>query len=79
MVWFKKKNELLAGSKARSVKVPKGLWVKCDHCGEIIYKKEVKRNLDVCPKCNYHFRISAATRIHIMFDEGSFVESDKGS
>lgn len=77
MVWFKKKNGLREEGKDRSVKVPKGLWVKCDHCGEIIYKKEVKRNLDVCPKCNYHFRISAATRIDITLDEGSFKEGDE--
>jgi acetyl-CoA carboxylase carboxyl transferase subunit beta len=77
MVWFKKKNVLVTEAKDRNVKVPKGLWVKCDHCGEIIYKKEVKRNLDVCPKCNYHFRISAATRIDITLDEGSFVECDE--
>jgi acetyl-CoA carboxylase carboxyl transferase subunit beta len=77
MVWFKKKEELTDKRKDRSVKVPQGLWVKCENCGEIIYKKEVGRNLDVCPKCNYHFRISAATRINIIFDEGSFKESDE--
>ncbi|MBE9531218.1 MAG: acetyl-CoA carboxylase carboxyltransferase subunit beta [Proteobacteria bacterium] len=76
MVWFKKKNVLLEDGKDRSVKVPKGLWVKCEHCGEIIYKKEVNRNLDVCPKCNYHFRITASTRIEITLDEGSFIEDD---
>ncbi len=76
MVWFKKKDSLPNAQKDRSVKVPQGLWVKCENCGEIIYKKEVSRNLDLCPKCNYHFRISAATRIKITFDERSFVESD---
>ncbi|MEE9543440.1 MAG: acetyl-CoA carboxylase, carboxyltransferase subunit beta [Thermodesulfobacteriota bacterium] len=76
MVWFKQKEELKDKRKGRSVKVPQGLWVKCENCGEIIYKKEVSRNLDVCPKCNYHFRISAATRISITFDEGSFLEVD---
>jgi acetyl-CoA carboxylase carboxyl transferase subunit beta len=79
MVWFKQKTEdEKAAKKDRSVKVPQGLWVKCENCGEIIYKKEVNRNLDVCPKCNYHFRISAATRISITFDEGSFKEGDAG-
>lgn len=77
MVWFKKKEPLKDARKDRSVKVPQGLWVKCENCGEIIYKKEVSRNLDLCPKCNYHFRISAATRINITFDEGSFIEGDK--
>ncbi|MBI5344110.1 MAG: acetyl-CoA carboxylase carboxyltransferase subunit beta, partial [Deltaproteobacteria bacterium] len=63
-------------SDGKSVKVPLGLWVKCEHCGEIIYKKEAERNLDVCPKCNYHFRISARARINMVIDEGTFVEHD---
>ena len=53
--------------------IPEGLWVKCQGCNEIIYKKELERNLDVCPKCNYHFRINSASRIKIIFDEGTFV------
>ncbi|MHB8282662.1 MAG: acetyl-CoA carboxylase, carboxyltransferase subunit beta [bacterium] len=53
--------------------IPEGLWVKCPGCSEIIYKKELERNLEVCPKCNYHFRINSESRIKIMFDEGSFV------
>lgn len=78
--WFKKKEFKLKGLKGTGsedgVKVPKGLWVKCDHCGEIIYKKEVVANLHVCPKCSYHFRISAMERINLIFDEGSFEEYD---
>ncbi len=75
MVWFKK--EIFSnGDDGKSVKVPFGLWVKCENCGEIIYKKEVERNLDVCPKCNYHFRISAHSRINIIVDEGTFKEHD---
>lgn len=72
--WFKKSGPSKAKDGEQSVKIPQGLWVKCDHCGEIIYKKEVERNLDVCPKCNYHFRISAARRINTVVDSGSFVE-----
>jgi acetyl-CoA carboxylase carboxyl transferase subunit beta len=75
MVWFKKKNP--SRGEGKGIKIPHGLWVKCDHCGEIIYKKEVERNFDVCPKCNYHFRISAMKRINIVVDEGTFVELDQ--
>ena len=75
MIWFKK-DMIANGEESKSVKVPLGLWVKCDHCGEIIYKKEVERNLDVCPKCNYHFRISAMGRLNMTFDEGTFIERD---
>lgn len=73
MAWFKKTKEVKAEKK---VKIPEGLWVKCDSCKEIIYKKEIEKNLQVCPKCNYHFRISATERIKLIADEGSFMEID---
>jgi acetyl-CoA carboxylase carboxyl transferase subunit beta len=75
MAWFKKSKELKTDKK---VKIPEGLWVKCDSCKEIIYKKEIDKNLKVCPKCNYHFRISARERIKLLVDDGSFVEIDSG-
>lgn len=75
MAWFKKGKELKADKK---VKIPEGLWVKCDNCREIIYKKEIDKNLQVCPKCNYHFRISAMERLKLIVDEGSFIEMDEG-
>ncbi len=74
MAWFKKTKELRSDKKG---KIPEGLWVKCDNCKEIIYKKEIDKNLSVCPKCNYHFRISARERIKLLIDEGSFVEFDE--
>ncbi len=69
MAWFKKEGE-------GRVSIPKGLWIKCNHCNQMLYKKEVEWNLSVCPKCNYHFRISARDRIAIMTDAGSFQELD---
>src|SRR4030065_1649695 len=76
MGWFKKEILSNGSEEAKSVKVPLGLWVKCETCTEPIYKKEAERNLAVCPKCNYPFRISAATRIDIIIDAGTFVEHD---
>ena len=75
MAWFKKGKELKTDKK---IKIPEGLWVKCDSCKEIIYKKEIDKNLKICPKCNYHFRISARERIKLLVDEGSFIEIDSG-
>ena len=72
MAWFKKTREVKT---EKRVKIPEGLWVKCDNCKEIIYKKEIEKNLQVCPKCNYHFRISAAERINFIADEDSFMET----
>lgn len=74
MAWFKKPKDIRTDKKG---KIPEGLWVKCDSCKEIVYKKEIDRNLKVCPKCNYHFRISARERLKLLVDEGSFVEVDE--
>ncbi len=75
MAWFKKSKEIKTDKK---VKIPEGLWVKCESCREIIYKREIEKNLQICPKCNYHFRISARERLGLLVDEGSFVEMDAG-
>ncbi len=71
MKWFKRSSE-----EEKKVKIPEGLWVKCLNCKEILYKKEVDRNLQVCPKCNYHFRLSARQRLRYLVDGGSFEEFD---
>jgi acetyl-CoA carboxylase carboxyl transferase subunit beta len=71
MAWFKKSKEQRL---AKKVRIPEGLWVKCENCREIIYRKEIERNLKVCPKCNYHFRISARERLDLLIDRDTFVE-----
>jgi len=75
MAWFKKSKEIKTDKK---VKIPEGLWVKCESCREIVYKREIEKNLQICPKCNYHFRISARERLDLLVDEGSFIEVDAG-
>lgn len=72
MAWFKRKEPKIE----KKVKIPEGLWVKCENCKEIIYRKELENNFKVCPKCNYHFRISAKERIAIITDNNSFNELD---
>ncbi|MDO8603625.1 MAG: acetyl-CoA carboxylase, carboxyltransferase subunit beta [Candidatus Omnitrophota bacterium] len=57
--------------------VPGGQWVKCEDCGEIVYKKTLDENYKVCSKCNFHFTLSAPERISQFADEGSFEEFDK--
>ena len=56
--------------------IPDGLWMKCDACNQMVYKREVEQGLWVCPKCQYHFSLSAPQRIRILLDEGSFTEAD---
>lgn len=52
--------------------VPDGLWMKCPSCGEIIYKEEVKANLEVCTKCDHHFILPRQARLDLLSDEGTF-------
>ncbi len=71
MAWFKKpKRQKPFTAKRPRSQVPEGLWLKCEGCREIIYSKELERNLRICPKCGYHFRISARDRIALLLDAG---------
>jgi acetyl-CoA carboxylase carboxyl transferase subunit beta len=74
MAWFKKDKS----GEGKRFKIPEGLWLKCDSCKEVVYRKEIEKNAKVCPKCNYHFPISIGERISLMLDEGSFKEWDAG-
>ena len=57
--------------------IPEGLWTKCEACGEIIYNKTLEEDFKVCPKCGYHFTMSAPERVAQLIDEGTFTEMDK--
>ena len=77
MAWFKKGEEEKEKKEIREEPKPSGqLWVKCNSCNEIIYRKVIERNLQVCPKCNYHFQIPARRRIDSVVDPGTFIECD---
>lgn len=56
--------------------IPAGLWVQCKECSSTIYKKELQNNQNVCPKCDFHFSLTAMERINLMIDLGSFKEHD---
>ena len=69
--WFKKAKQPKPVREARQQSVvPEGLWVKCSSCKEIIYSKELERNDRICPKCGFHFRITAEERIGLLLDPG---------
>ena len=78
MAWFKKTRTPMAATKEKASRVPEGLWVKCPDCSQIIYNKDLTTNLNVCPKCSYHFRINATERLKILFDGGTWTEFDAG-
>jgi acetyl-CoA carboxylase carboxyl transferase subunit beta len=54
--------------------MPPGLWIKCLGCEEMVFRKQVSELLEVCPKCNYHFRLTSHERLQVTLDEGSFQE-----
>lgn len=76
MAWFRKDKKPKVQPEERVTQVPEGMWVKCSGCKEIIYRKEVVRRAWVCPKCSYHFQISARQRLESLFDDGTLQEFD---
>jgi len=66
----------LSDSKVSSSKIPEGLWTKCPKCSELLYDKELEKNLKVCMYCGHHFPISARARIASLVEEGTFEELD---
>jgi acetyl-CoA carboxylase carboxyl transferase subunit beta len=77
MAWFRRPQAPLPKQPAAESRVPEGMWVKCSSCKEILYRKDVLKNLSVCPKCSFHFRLSARERLEMLFD-GPFEELDRG-
>jgi acetyl-CoA carboxylase carboxyl transferase subunit beta len=73
MAWFRKEKQPKEAVEKQTA-IPEGLWIKCDECKEIIYKKEVEANHNVCPKCGYHFRLSARERFQLLFDDNKYKE-----
>jgi acetyl-CoA carboxylase carboxyl transferase subunit beta len=77
MAWFKKEKSPLAVTREEDKTVrTEGLFTKCENCRGIIWKKDLEANDQVCPKCNYHFKIGALARLGLLFDEGSFQTFD---
>jgi acetyl-CoA carboxylase carboxyl transferase subunit beta len=66
--WFVKKRQQKTAVEEKTVRVPEGLWVKCEACKELIYRKELVNTNNVCPKCGYHFRIGVDERIENLLD-----------
>lgn len=77
MAWFKKENKPTEAppNEERRVKT-EGLWIKCENCRSIIWKKDLEANWEVCPKCDRHFRLSAKRRLDMLFDDAKWTERD---
>ncbi len=75
MAWFRRESGDLEATGEKRVRT-EGLWVKCEGCRQIIWEKDLDANLNVCPKCERHFRIDARARIDLLLDEGSYQLED---
>jgi acetyl-CoA carboxylase carboxyl transferase subunit beta len=71
MAWFKRESGELDTSGEKKVRT-EGLWVKCENCRQIIWKKDLEENMNVCPKCDKHFRIDARTRLAQLMDDNQY-------
>ena len=75
MAWFRKEKKPLQASGEKRVQT-EGLWVKCEGCKQIVWKRDLEGSLLCCPKCGYHFKMSAPERLAMLFDGGHYTEQD---
>ncbi|MBZ5572461.1 MAG: acetyl-CoA carboxylase, carboxyltransferase subunit beta [Acidobacteriia bacterium] len=75
MAWFKRQSGELDATGEKKVRT-EGLWVKCENCRQIIWKKDLEDNLQVCPKCEKHFRIDARARLAQLLDDDQYETFD---
>ncbi|HLJ47877.1 MAG TPA: acetyl-CoA carboxylase, carboxyltransferase subunit beta [Bryobacteraceae bacterium] len=79
MAWFTRdKTPVQAATDAERRVRTEGLWLKCEECSQIVWRKALDEHLDVCPKCEHHFRINARRRLELLFDDGKYEELDNG-
>jgi len=77
MAWFRKEKAPLRAPGEKRVQT-EGLWVKCDGCKQIVWKRDLEGNLLCCPKCGHHFKMGASARLAMLFDGGHYAEHDAG-
>src|SRR5205814_2873430 len=79
MAWFTRSKPPTEGGGDTERRVrTEGLWLKCEHCSQVIWRKALEDNFQVCPRCAHHFRIDARTRLNLLFDDAHYEEFDTG-
>ena len=77
MAWFRREKQRIQPSDSTHIRT-EGLWTKCDGCRQIIWKKDLDANWNICPKCGYHFRLDARARLRLLLDDDHYTEHDAG-
>ncbi len=75
MAWFRRAKKAIEVPQEKRVQT-EGLWVKCEGCKQILWKKDLEANFQCCPKCNYHFKMGSHARLEMLFDAGRYSEHD---
>ena len=75
MTWFKKEKKALETPQGKTVQT-EGLWMKCEGCKVILWKKDLDANFQCCPKCGFHFKMGARARVEMLFDDGVYTQHD---
>ncbi|VFP84286.1 Acetyl-coenzyme A carboxylase carboxyl transferase subunit beta [Candidatus Erwinia haradaeae] len=74
MSWIERMFHKKKITSSRKTHIPEGVWTKCNSCGQVLYRAELERNLQVCPKCDHHMRMHGRDRLHSLLDSGSLSE-----
>jgi len=77
MSWFKRTKKGILTTRSGHHEMPAGQWMKCPACGAICHLRELDSNMQICPKCNYHFRLSSSKYFALLLDEGSYEFQDQ--
>lgn len=75
MTWFRREKQRLQPTETSRIRT-EGLWIKCEGCRQIIWKKDLQPTWNVCPKCNHHFRLDARARLRLLLDDDQYTEHD---
>ena len=77
MAWFRREKQRLQSAEGAHIRT-EGLWMKCDGCRQIIWKKDLETSWNICGKCGYHFRLDARARLRLLVDDNQYTEHDAG-
>ncbi len=77
MAWFRREKKHIQPAEGSRVRT-EGLWIKCQGCRQIIWKKDLETTWNVCPRCGFHFRLDARARLRLLLDDGEYTEQDAG-
>ena len=77
MAWFRREKQPIQPAEGSRVRT-EGLWIKCNGCRQIIWKKDLESAWNVCPRCGFHFRLNAKARLRLLFDDGNYTTQDAG-